>query len=429
MRIVLQKSLNDCGLACLAMLAEHCGKLVDYDALLSRAPEGMWEQGVSMKKLREIAVELGLETQAYHCPSHKLHRFGQPAIAHCLGNHFVVVQRCSDQRVEVIDPRYGRIALSADEFAQAYSGVCLLAEPAEGAASKFMTRLTNTHSSWQREMKACFLQWMRTLLAVAALHVAIMASALVGIAGYLRRPGAALLLAVAAVLWGESLLLARLLEPLLLRSYARIIRKIAALCSPEQGHLTEIPGGYRLSERMRWMAEQMYNSRDNFLELARFVTGLLAMLLYCLLVRDLWMSAAALAFGAVAAATGSWAIRSLPLSEEEHSERRFIELLLQQFMGGVHATLPRLKARGLGAVLNQRLAVLAGGTAFVGYWLLTVHSHSVTEFLILGAAQLKLLDWWKAAVPAATSCRIIHHCYEHMQCMHIAAQAGRSRAA
>ena len=34
------------------------------EALLAMAPDGMWGQGLSMKKLRDIALELGLQTQA-----------------------------------------------------------------------------------------------------------------------------------------------------------------------------------------------------------------------------------------------------------------------------------------------------------------------------------------------------------------------------
>jgi hypothetical protein len=428
MKVVLQKSLNDCGLACVAMLAEHYGKAVDYDALLSVAPARMWDQGLSMRKLCEIAAGLGLGTQAYRCPSHTIHKLGQPSIAHCRGDHYMVVQRCSSRGVEVIDPRYGRIALSRDEFAETYSGICLTAEPEKGApqAGLIVVRQTGK-SAWRQEMKASFLGWARALLALAGLHLAIVAVALLSISLFLPRPGAALFLSLAAVLWVEGLVLSRLLEPLLLRSYSRTVRKIATLCSPFQGHMVEVPGGYRLIERMRWMAEQIYSSRDSFLELARFVTGLLALLAYCLVVKDLWLGAAAVAFGATAATTGWRGVCHLPLSEEEHAERRFTDALLQQFIKGASEGLPWLRARGLGPILNQKLAFLVGSTAFVAYWLLVPRSHTVTEFLILGVSQLKLLEWWKASVPAAASGRIIHHCYQHLDCMHIAAQAAPAR--
>jgi Peptidase C39 family len=421
MRVVLQKSLNDCGLACIAMLADHYGNAVDYDALLSTAPAEMWSQGLSMRTLRQIAAELGLETRAYRCSSQGFQKLEQPSIAHCRGDHYIVVQSCSVRRVEIIDPRFGRISIRREEFAATYSGICLLAEVEEERAQKVFIPKEIKESVWQREMESCFLQWTGALLAVSSLHVAILASVLLVIGHLMSGMGPALL-------WVEGLVLSRLYEALLLRCYSRCIRKIATLCSPAQGLLVEIPGGYRLSERMRWMAEQLYNSRDNFLELARFLAGLVALLVYCQGVQDLWLGMATFAFGITAVITGSRGISSLPLTEEEHAERRFIESLLQQFVGGAQGPLTRLRARGLLQILNQNLASLIGVTSFAAYWALGPRTHTGTEFLILGIAQLKLLEWWKSALPAAASGRIIHHCYQHLVCMHIAAQATPARA-
>ena len=428
MKIVLQKSLNDCGLACIAMLAGHYGNAVDYDALLSTAPAGMWSQGLSMRTLRQIAAELGLETRAYRCSSQEIQKLEQPFIAHCRGDHYVLVQSCSARHVKIIDPRFGRLSISRDEFSNTYSGICLLAEVEERPAHNMFAPKEIKQSVWRREMESSLLQWTGVLLAVSSLHVAIVASVLLLLGHLMPETPTALFLAVASILWFEGLVVSRFYEALILRCYSHIIRRIATLCSPAQGHLAEIPGGYRLSERMRWMAEQLYNSRDSFLELARFLAGLAALLVYCLGVRDLWLGLATVAFATTAVITGWRAIRSLPLSEEEHAERRLVEALLQQFVGGVQGPLPRLRARGLGQILNQDLAGLVGTTLFAAYWVLGPRTHGLREFLILGIAQLKLLAWWKSAIPAAASGRIIHHCYHHLECMHIAAQATPARA-
>ena len=202
-----------------------------------------------------------------------------------------------------------------------------------------------------------------------------------------------------------------------------MIRKIAELCSPAQGHLVEIPGGYRLSERMRWMAEQLYNSRDNFLSLGNFATGLFVLLSYSIISRDALLALGTLIFGAAAFSTAVPSMRRLPLTREEHSVRRFVESLLDQFVSGVPGALPVLKSKALSEIFQQNAAALVGGLVFVAYWLVHGTGENAAAFLCLGGFQLKLLDWWKASRPAAISCRIIHHCYEHLECMHIAAQA------
>jgi ABC-type bacteriocin/lantibiotic exporter with double-glycine peptidase domain len=60
----------------------------------------------------------------------KLFRFiPLPAVVHWKFNHFVVVERWSPRKIELVDPANGRRSLPAEEFELHFTGVVLTFEP------------------------------------------------------------------------------------------------------------------------------------------------------------------------------------------------------------------------------------------------------------------------------------------------------------
>lgn len=123
--VILQQQENDCGEACLAMIAQYFGY---RDVRLGLRPLAT-PTGTDMWSLAQRARELGFEARGVHAAPANAHRIIMPCIAHVDGSHFLVVTRLTSATVLVIDPLVGRERLSAAEFWRRCSGSVLLITP------------------------------------------------------------------------------------------------------------------------------------------------------------------------------------------------------------------------------------------------------------------------------------------------------------
>src|SRR5262249_10524374 len=125
--VLLQSDQTECGAACLAMVLTFFGHHITVSACRERC--GVGRDGLTARNIADAARQLGLRTRALSVEPAQLAQVPLPAVAHWQFNHFLVVERWSPDRVDVVDPAHGRRQLSAAEFDDGFTGVVLTLEP------------------------------------------------------------------------------------------------------------------------------------------------------------------------------------------------------------------------------------------------------------------------------------------------------------
>ena len=128
-RIPVIRQLNavECGATSLAMLLSYFGRKTRLEECRAACDPG--RDGVTAQTIVMAARRFGLRTKALSLEAKDFSQIGVPCIVHWNLNHFVVLERWKSDRVDIVDPGWGRRQLTAAEFEAAFSGVALLFEP------------------------------------------------------------------------------------------------------------------------------------------------------------------------------------------------------------------------------------------------------------------------------------------------------------
>ncbi|EPF65600.1 peptidase domain-containing ABC transporter [Pseudomonas syringae] len=121
--VVLQAEATECGLACIAMIANYHGQRSDLFSLRERLSPSM--KGANLKQLIRMATQLGLGSRALRVELAALGQLRLPCVLHWNFNHFVVLKEVNARGVVVHDPGRGICKLSLDEVSAAFTGVAL----------------------------------------------------------------------------------------------------------------------------------------------------------------------------------------------------------------------------------------------------------------------------------------------------------------
>lgn len=127
-RPILQAEAAECGLACLAMVANRHGHKVDLVGLRHRYPTSI--QGATLAQMVTIAADLGLAPRAVRLELNELGKLRLPAILHWDLNHFVVLESFASGRAVILDPSAGRKTVTTRELDRHFTGVALELSPA-----------------------------------------------------------------------------------------------------------------------------------------------------------------------------------------------------------------------------------------------------------------------------------------------------------
>ena len=126
-KIILSSEAAECGLACLAMIANVLGHGCSLAELRQKFSTSL--KGVSVASLIEAARSLGLQSRALRLEIEEVRLLRLPCILHWDLNHFVVLAEVNRGSVVVNDPAVGRRVLSLDEFSKHFTGVALELSP------------------------------------------------------------------------------------------------------------------------------------------------------------------------------------------------------------------------------------------------------------------------------------------------------------
>jgi ABC-type bacteriocin/lantibiotic exporter with double-glycine peptidase domain len=130
---VEQHAEEDCGAACVAMIARHYGKAISFP--LIRTLVGTGQQGTTLLGLKRGADEIGFHCRALRTDVddtffRDVKAISLPAILHWKGNHWVVLYATEGPRVVIGDPAKGVRRLPRQDFLDAWTdGVLLTLQP------------------------------------------------------------------------------------------------------------------------------------------------------------------------------------------------------------------------------------------------------------------------------------------------------------
>lgn len=132
MKLIKQFDENDCGAACLAMIASHFGSHLSITQI--REVAGTDREGTSLKGMLEASKKLNLDAKAVRGNEQIFsRRFPAPVIAHLHyqngNNHFVVISKINENRVWIFDPGAGKVSYKKEEFLEFWSGYLILITP------------------------------------------------------------------------------------------------------------------------------------------------------------------------------------------------------------------------------------------------------------------------------------------------------------
>jgi ATP-binding cassette subfamily B protein RaxB len=126
--LLLQAEANECGLACLAMVAGHHGHDVDLATLRARHPQS--SRGATLAELIKLASRLQLGARPLRIEAEHLGELPLPCVLHWGFNHFVVLVQCGGGRAVVHDPAQGRREMALQELGEHFTGIALELLPA-----------------------------------------------------------------------------------------------------------------------------------------------------------------------------------------------------------------------------------------------------------------------------------------------------------
>lgn len=124
---LLQSEAAECGLACVAMVANYYGHQLDLTTLRNRYSVSL--KGANLQQLMLLANQLALASRALKLEVDELAKLQMPCILHWEMNHFVVLTKVGRNSVTILDPAIGERKVAMAEVDQAFTGVALELTP------------------------------------------------------------------------------------------------------------------------------------------------------------------------------------------------------------------------------------------------------------------------------------------------------------
>jgi len=125
--LIYQSEAAECGLASVAMVANHHGHKIDLSTLRSRYNISF--KGANLQQLMQLAEQLNMVGRALKLELDELKNLKTPCILHWDMNHFVVLRKVSRQSVTILDPAVGQREVPMKDVDTSFTGIALELTP------------------------------------------------------------------------------------------------------------------------------------------------------------------------------------------------------------------------------------------------------------------------------------------------------------
>ncbi|HEX8366579.1 MAG TPA: peptidase domain-containing ABC transporter [Allosphingosinicella sp.] len=143
-----QSEAAECGLACLAMIANYHGHRVNLSGLRQRYPTSI--KGATLGDLMTIAAGLDLSPRAVRLDLDEFDKLQTPALLHWDLNHFVVLESAGRDHAVILDPAAGRRRVTLRELDRHFTGVALELTPTSDFKPVEARSKTRLRDLWSR---------------------------------------------------------------------------------------------------------------------------------------------------------------------------------------------------------------------------------------------------------------------------------------
>lgn len=121
--LIRQATATECGLACVAMIANYFGIATDLAGL--RRASNVSLKGATLVSIAACCRDLGLTTRSVRCELSELTKLRKPCILHWRFNHFVVLKAVRKDSIVIHDPARGEIVEMLTTVGSAFTGIAL----------------------------------------------------------------------------------------------------------------------------------------------------------------------------------------------------------------------------------------------------------------------------------------------------------------
>ena len=127
LNIIFQAEESECGLACLAMIANYYGYKTDIRELRSKYKVS--SHGMNLSQLTNISSKIGFVHRPLKLELNEINQLSLPCIIHWDFNHFVVLSAVHEKKVKIYDPGLGVRYVTKDDLSKHFTGVALELSP------------------------------------------------------------------------------------------------------------------------------------------------------------------------------------------------------------------------------------------------------------------------------------------------------------
>lgn len=144
----IQSESSECGLACIAMILHYFGDNRGIHRLRREYAPSI--QGMTLAELLAVGRQVNLSCRPVKLTLDGLSELSTPAILHWDLNHFVVLEKVSNNSVVLHDPAVGRKRLSIIECSAHFTGVAIEVTKAHSFTQHQFTPLLTLGDFWRK---------------------------------------------------------------------------------------------------------------------------------------------------------------------------------------------------------------------------------------------------------------------------------------